>query len=193
MPTFLTAGVILKKEDYKDYDRKLTIYTLGHGKITVLAKGAKKITSKLNSHLEFFSVTKMMVANSLAVKRLAGAQLIKKYVSIDSAIGKNIMALYFLEVINLLVKYDFKDDEVYEIIVRFFSALDKGKNQEADLMNLNKHLFALLSQLGYRPIIRAKSQKELLFDLNSIVKEMAEAEVKSFDFLIYWQGEPRGL
>ena len=108
MPTFLTAGVVLKKEDYKDYDRKLTIYTLGHGKITVLAKGAKKITSKLNSHLEFFSVTKLMVANSSTVKRLAGAQLVKKYISLSSNITKNIIALYFLEVLNSLVKYDFK-------------------------------------------------------------------------------------
>src|SRR3989344_4626914 len=99
MPTFLTAGVILKKDDYKDYDRKFTIYTLGQGKILALAKGAKKITSKLNSHLEFFSVAKIMVANSLAVKRLAGAQLIKKYTSISSDISKNIIALYFLEVI----------------------------------------------------------------------------------------------
>jgi len=183
MPTFLTAGVILKKDDYKDYDRKFTIYTLGQGKILALAKGAKKITSKLNSHLEFFSVAKIMVANSLAVKRLAGAQLIKKYTSISSDISKNIIALYFLEVINLLVKYDFKDDEVYEIIIRFFSALNKSKNKQDALLSLNRYLFDLLNHLGYRPIIRAVNQKNLLFDLNSLVVEMAEKEIKSFDFL----------
>jgi len=183
MPTFLTAGVVLKKEDYKDYDRKLTIYTLGHGKITVLAKGAKKITSKLNSHLEFFSVTKLMVANSSTVKRLAGAQLVKKYISLSSNITKNSIALYFLEALNSLVKYDFKDDGIYEIIIRFFSGLSQGKNQQDDLFCLNSNLFDLLNHLGYRPIIRAVNQKNLLFDLNSLIVEMAEKEIKSFNFL----------
>ena len=183
MSTFLTQGIILKKEDYRDYDCKFIIYTLSRGKIIVLAKGSKKITSKLNPHLDFFSTLTLMVANSSALKRLAGVQLLKKYKRINQYFSKNISALYFLEVVNLLVKYDFKDDEVYKIIVSFFSALEDCQNSQVDLLSLNKHLFELLSHLGYRPKIKVSRQKQLAIEFHRLVTEISEKEVKSFNLL----------
>ncbi|MEK7072642.1 MAG: DNA repair protein RecO [Patescibacteria group bacterium] len=183
MSTYVTHGVILNKADYKDYDIKFTIYTLGHGKISAIAKGAKKITSKLNSHLEFFSVAKMMIAKGASFNRLAGAQLIKKYNNISNDTAKTIIVLYFLEIVNALVKYDFEDDVIFEIVVKFISLLDQGKSKQDDLLYLNKSIFELLDHLGYRPQLKSNKQKGLIAQFNKIVMEISDREMKSYAML----------
>lgn len=183
MSTYVTHGVILNKSDYKDYDIKFVIYTLGYGKISAIAKGAKKITSKLNSHLEFFSVSKIMIAKGASFNRLAGAQLVKNYKNINNETSKTIIALYFLEIANLLVKYDFEDDVIFEVIIRFITLLDQGKSRQDDLLNLNKSIFELLDHLGYRPEIKSNKQKGLIAQFNKIVMEITDREVKSYYML----------
>jgi DNA repair protein RecO (recombination protein O) len=183
MSTYLIDGLILNKEDFKDYDIKYTIYTRGYGKLTAIAKGAKKITSKLNSHLEFFMLSKIMIANGKSVKRVAGAQITESYGSINSDIEKRVIALYFFECINLLIKNDFEDDYVFELLVSFLNFLNNNNTRQEDLLCLNKYLFDLLDHLGYRPQIKAQKQKGLIAQLNSLVSQISDKQVKSYDIL----------
>jgi len=183
MSTYITQAVVLNKSNYKDYDLKFNLYTLEHGKIAALAKGAKKITSKLNAHLEFFSLSKIMIAKGASFNRLAGAQLVKKYKNINSDTAKTVIALYFLEVINLSVKYDFKDDVVFEILIRFMAQVDQSQNRYDDLLYLNKSLFELLDHLGYRPQLKSSKQKGLITQFNKIIMEISDQEVKSYGML----------
>ena len=45
-------GIVLKRINYKEADRILTVYTDEFGKITALAKGVRKMTSKKRGHIE---------------------------------------------------------------------------------------------------------------------------------------------
>ncbi len=51
---YRTQGIILKKEDRGEADRLFTIYTKDFGKLELLAKGERKIKSKLRGGLELF-------------------------------------------------------------------------------------------------------------------------------------------
>ena len=184
MSTYLTNGIILKKDNRQDHDVWCTIYTPSHGKISAIAKGAKKITSKLNSHLEFFVFTSIMIANGRSFKRIAGAQIIKQFKNINQGLEKRIIALYFLEAVDLLVKYDFKDETVFKIASQFLTELDRGQNKPVDLICLNKYLFWLLDHLGYRPEIKSTKQRGLISQFNKLISEITEREVKSFYLLL---------
>ena len=183
MSTYVTQAVVLNKYDYKDYDIKFILYTLEYGKIAVIAKGAKRITSKLNSHLEFFSFSKIMIAKGVLVNRLAGAQLIEKYQHISEDNYKTIIALYFLEVVNLMVKYDFEDDYIFDIIIKFNDGLNHGVSKQDDLLLLNQTLFELLDHLGYRPQLKSSKQKGLIAQFNKVIMEISDKEVKSYDMI----------
>ncbi len=60
--TRLVKGIILRKQDYRESDRLFVIYTDELGKISAVAKGARKIKSKMAGHLELFHVINLMVA-----------------------------------------------------------------------------------------------------------------------------------
>src|SRR5476649_2177365 len=52
MRTVKTIGFILKRRSIGEADRIITVFTKEEGKITIKAKGVRKITSKRASHIE---------------------------------------------------------------------------------------------------------------------------------------------
>lgn len=52
---YTVEGIILKKRSTGEADRLLTVFTKQRGKIRVLAKGVRRITSRRAGHLEVFS------------------------------------------------------------------------------------------------------------------------------------------
>lgn len=75
---YFTEAVVLDKEPIGELDLRVSLYTQLMGKISVKAKSARKITSKLSQHLEPLNIVKMriiekngfQVADALKVERL---------------------------------------------------------------------------------------------------------------------------
>lgn len=48
------TGIVIKQVEYSDYDRILTIITKNHGKISAIAKGARRLTSSKSASTDLF-------------------------------------------------------------------------------------------------------------------------------------------
>jgi DNA repair protein RecO (recombination protein O) len=53
----LTKGIILSRTDYGEADRILTVLTPDHGKLRLMARGVRRVKSKLAGGIELFSVS----------------------------------------------------------------------------------------------------------------------------------------
>ena len=53
--TYSSEGIILARKNYSEADRILTCFSKSYGKISLLAKGIRKLKSKKRGHLEVFS------------------------------------------------------------------------------------------------------------------------------------------
>ena len=62
MPTYTDEGIVLRRVDYGETDRILTVLTLEHGKIGVMARGARKPQSRLGPRTDLFSRSRMQLA-----------------------------------------------------------------------------------------------------------------------------------
>ncbi|MGD9260057.1 MAG: recombination protein O N-terminal domain-containing protein, partial [Desulfobacterales bacterium] len=60
MPAFSTPAVLLRRLDYGDFDLITTFFTLEKGKVTLIAKSAKKSTKRFSGILELFSVLEIV-------------------------------------------------------------------------------------------------------------------------------------
>jgi DNA repair protein RecO (recombination protein O) len=183
MSTFITQGVVLGREHYGDYDWQYTIYTREAGKVTAIVKGGKKITSKLNSHLDYFLTCDLMLARGNRFMRVASTQVVQNYKNIKNDLEKIVIANYFLEVINVLTGREFCDFELFELINNFFIHLDQVEGIGEKIICLNKYIFELLSHLGYCPLIKSKTQKQLIRDLHKLILEVGERQIKSYNLL----------
>ena len=180
--TYLTPAIILKKYDSGDYDRQYLLYTAVGGKLTAIAKGAKKIASKLNSHLDYFSVCELMLAPGISgIERLAGAGNTNcRRTKIMN--GWQFYGYYFLEAVDKLTIAKVKDENIFSLADQFFTRLEAVDNSNI-LLILNKYLFELLKHQGYEPRLKANTQRQLFLDLNKLIEQVSEKKMNSFTVL----------
>ncbi len=148
-----------------------------------IATGAKRPVSKMNPHLSQLAEVELMIAHGEVYERLASVRIKTGYRRISGNLTAMAVASYFLEVADVLIRFNYPDQEVFELLKSFLSELDGAKSNEEYLLILNRHLFELLKVLGYEPSISAKNQRQLLRDLNRLAGETAERKINSFDFL----------
>src|SRR3990167_11066899 len=59
---FRTEGVVLRRKNFGEADRIVTFYTRDYGKVTALAKGVRRPSSKKAGHIELGNWCKVFVA-----------------------------------------------------------------------------------------------------------------------------------
>ena len=61
MVGFKTEGIILRRRDFGEADRILTVFSLHRGKISVIAKGVRRITSRRAGNVELLNRVQMFL------------------------------------------------------------------------------------------------------------------------------------
>ena len=67
-------AIVLGRMDLGEADRILTLYSRQHGKLRVIAKGARRPLSRLGPHLEYFSRSQLMLARGRELDVVTGAE-----------------------------------------------------------------------------------------------------------------------
>ena len=115
MPVFSTPAVLLRRMDYGDFDVIITFFTLKCGKLTLIAKSAKKSTKRFAGILELFSVLEVVAGTSrgkgLAV--LQEAVLKQPFSAIRADFKKMAYASYWAELIYNWIEENFKQVPLY--------------------------------------------------------------------------------
>lgn len=78
MSTYKTAGFLLRRHDYGEYDR-LHVFLTPIGKLTGVARGVRKPKAKLAAHLQPFAKLELMLARGHKADVITSARLIEAY------------------------------------------------------------------------------------------------------------------
>ena len=98
-----TKGVILRAIDIKEADRILEIYTDDLGKIRAVARGVRKISSRLAGHLEPFTYVDLMLAQGRGdLPTITGAKALEHYPALRRDLGRVAPAAYISELVSKL-------------------------------------------------------------------------------------------
>jgi DNA repair protein RecO (recombination protein O) len=155
MPTFRDKAVVLKVRSLRDADRQYVVFTEGHGKMSLLAKGTRRGRSKMSPHMASFGVVDIMVARGRVADRLAGASLTRSHVGIASSLRKTAAAQGFMLTVDALTRREQPDERVFGIVTEFLGALDRSP-EPPQSASIGWPLFAgasirLLDVLGFAP------------------------------------------
>ena len=63
MPDFSSPAILLRRMDYGDFDVIITFFTLNRGKLSLIAKSAKKSVKRFAGILELFSVLEVVAGS----------------------------------------------------------------------------------------------------------------------------------
>lgn len=167
MTEHLTKAIVLSKEPSGEADGRVSIYTQELGKIEVVARGLKKITSKFGHHLEPLNLIDCMVLVNRS-NHLKGVLAENTFPSIR----KNFLALEVgikcLRVVDKAISMPERDDILWQKLNGFLKTLDKlaSENDELAVMAIGPYFLARLAEcLGILPDLESwkKDLKKLDF------------------------------
>ncbi len=145
---YRVRGIVLRRLDLGEADRILTVLTAEHGKRRVVAKGARRPSSKMAGHLEPFCATQLLVARTRGIDIVSQAETIEHFSALRLSESAIATAGYVAELIDALMPEDQAQEAVYELAYATLGLLNEGRDPR-----LVMHVFemGLLRQLGYRP------------------------------------------
>ncbi len=125
MNRVVTTGIVLGRTDFGEADRILTILTPDHGRIRVIAKGVRKVKSKLAGGIELFSISQISFIHGRSeIYTLISSRLQKHFSRIASDINRTMFGYEIIKLINKTVE-DNAGEEYFELLSYALEALDE--------------------------------------------------------------------
>jgi DNA repair protein RecO (recombination protein O) len=151
MSQFSTSAILLRRTDYGDYDLILSVFSLERGKLSLIAKSAKKSSRRFPGVLELFSEMDLVGSTGrgrgLAV--LQEAALKQPFARIRSAPLRVAYASYWAELVNDWMEEGVEQPALYGLLRHVLGELDRGEVPEAVLSVVFQMRFLRLS--GHDP------------------------------------------
>jgi DNA repair protein RecO (recombination protein O) len=151
MSGYSTPAIVLRKTDFGDYDLIITFFTLKEGKITAIAKSAKKSTKRFGGILEIFSALDVVYGTGRrkGLPVLQEAVLTHPFPSIRSSMLKTAYASYWAELINDWMEDGQVEIRLYHLFNYVLKELDAGRAPEGVLSILFQMRF--MKMFGFEP------------------------------------------
>lgn len=174
MRSLKVLGIILTRRNFSEKDKLLTVFTPGEGKVIVLAKGMRRLTSRRAPDLELFNEVRLVLHHGKTFPLVTESQVVENF----SALRQNLKlvgyAYYLSEVLDRLLPERQKHEEVYQLFRGVLLDLS-SKDPET---KVKEFVIRLLWELGYIP----KGQYPKL-GVTDTVEGIIERKIKSRKFI----------
>jgi DNA repair protein RecO len=179
--SFSTQAIVLKRRASGETDRLLTLLTESRGKLLVVAKGVRRLSSSNRANLEPGNLIQAFCIKTKGLSLLTQSRLLfdtsKIYQNLaqPDALKKISHIQQILEIFDRLFVEEFIDEGSFDLALKIEKLVLKNGNQAA---KIKQSLNQLLILLGYQDIKDTKHQ-----NIQDYVAEISEQKMKSFDFL----------
>ncbi len=134
--TYNTRAIIINRQNFKEKDVKITIFSEDKGKMNLIARGAKKPQSKLAGHIEPLTLTNLMIACGKQNDYVATSQGCNFFSGIKNNLGKLSSTG---KVLNLINRYSREEDdssrEIFLLLESYFNTLEKKDILDTELFS----------------------------------------------------------
>lgn len=167
-------AIVLSARDFGEADRLLTVYSKQHGKMTLLAKGVRKIKSRKGGNVDVLNDVQMHLVFGQSIPIITEAESLNSFVLLKENLSASIYASYIVELINVLTAEAQEQPEIFRLLKQTLETLAKSPRR------IVVHAFEvkLLLLLGFW-------HTEDLGRLDKKLLELArKIEVQSFEKLV---------
>jgi DNA repair protein RecO len=145
----LTTAIILSRTDYGEADRIITLLTPDYGKLTLLARGVRRVKSKLAGGIELFSVSEItFIKGRGEVGTLVSTRLVQHYDRIVSDLDRTMLGYELIKKMHRATE-DEPETAYFTLMRQTFEALN-DLAADSRLVQL-WFLMQLLQLDGYAP------------------------------------------
>ena len=146
--TYRSEAIVLRRSNFGEADRMLTLFSKEFGKIRALAKGARKPQTRKTGHVELFMRSNFMFARGKNIDIITQAELVEAYQSIRTDLVRTTYASYAVELIDHLTAEADRDLQKYSLLS---DALEWFATARDLMLTARYYELRLLAVAGFQP------------------------------------------
>ncbi len=131
-------------------DRLLTILTVEHGLIRVIAPGARKHKSRLAGRSSQFVVNELFIIQGKRLDKLVQAETVRSFPGLATDLARLTASQYLAELVLCQALTEHPQAELFTLLIQHLQALEQAVGEQV-LVCLSRGIFALLMLAGLEP------------------------------------------
>lgn len=147
---YRSEAIVLKRRDYGEADRLLTVFTPNHGKLVLLGKGVRKTQSRKAGHVELFTLSTLLIAKGRTWDLVTQAETVEPFLPLRENLLRTSYAYYVAELLDGFTQEHDAHPPMFALLRDTLERLAASKEQALPLVArfYDLHLLALA---GYQP------------------------------------------
>lgn len=144
---YKATAIVLARKNTGEADRIIIIFTKEYGKLRVLAKGIRRVSSRRAPHVEIFSMAEIMLHRGKTNLDIVGEiSPIETFQNLRKDLSQVSWAYYFCELVDRLVPERVEHEDIFKLLSSYLSRLNEEK---FDAKKANEFSLELLRLTGF--------------------------------------------
>lgn len=145
---YRTQAIVLRRADFGEADRLVTVLTPHRGKLRLVAKGARRPTSRKAGHLELFTHVHLLVAEGRNLDLISQAETLEAFRPLREDLLRAAHAYYVAELVDRFAQEELESPELFQLFRDTLERLAESRNLPLTTRYFEVHL---LRVTGYQP------------------------------------------
>ena len=149
-----TEAIVINSRDWKETSKIVTFYTSSRGKLTAIAKGARRKNSPFGSSIQLFVYLNLVYYEKEGRELQVVSQCaeLESFQDLREDLVKTAYASYFIQLIDEMVRGREPSKELFGLLLATLYRMKGNGNSEMLARFFELHL---LRVLGYNPMLRS--------------------------------------
>ena len=150
MPLYTVNAIVLRRMNFSETDRIVTLYTREHGKISAIAKGSRKPISRLSGATETLTYGKVALATGKNLEVITQFEVKESFPRIREDLKRLAYAGYCAELTDVLTEDRQPSGDLFDLLLSTLYLMERPNDPEKIA-----HMFELklMKLLGYEPAL----------------------------------------
>ncbi|MBC8104185.1 MAG: DNA repair protein RecO [Cytophagales bacterium] len=152
MAVYKTNALVLRRIPLSETDKILTLFTREYGKLSAVAKGSRRTTSRLSGATEPLMLLRALLAEGMNLDVVTQAEIRESFPLVRGDFGLFLRATYACELLDRLTVERDPAPEAFDLLLSTLYVLQRAVDPDAAL---HAYELQLMAQVGYEPRLDA--------------------------------------
>lgn len=148
MPSYNTLAIVLRRVNYGETDKILTLFSRERGRVSAIAKGARKAISRFSGATELLTCTRFHLATGKNLEIVTQAEVAESFTGLHQNLTRLAHGLYFADLIDHSIADEAPNPDLFDLLL---AGLRLVQTMPACEIVARWFEIQLLIDLGYSP------------------------------------------
>ncbi|HEY0756039.1 MAG TPA: DNA repair protein RecO [Ktedonobacteraceae bacterium] len=159
--SYSTEAIVLKRSDFGEADRLITLFTPHKGKLNAIAKGARRPVSKLAGHVELLNRSQLQIAVGRNLDIITQVEMRENFLRLRTELWHMTCGFYLAELVDRFVEERVPHIDVYNLLLQTLRYLDADASVQMQ-QRLQEKASAETPNTGKTPLLLRYFELHLL-------------------------------